>query len=83
MRKLRIHETGGGPAPPSLTAIEEAVWRILGKTPGFVGVVSKQNDSKMVIKKAKNTNDLQARICNASVIAETTGLTRAINTSKQ
>ena len=82
MRKHRVHETGGGPAPPALTAIEEAVWHILGKTPEFIGVVSKQTDSKVVIKKAKNTNDLQARICNASTIRETTGLTEALNTSK-
>ena len=73
MRKKRVHETGGGPAPPALTPVEEAVWRILGKTPGFIGVTDRQSDSKIVMKRSKNTNDLQARICNTSVNATTPG----------
>ena len=82
MRKQRVHETGGGPPPPPLTSVEEAVWRILGKTPGFIGVVDKKSDSKVVIKRSKNTNDMQAKMYNATVTAETPGLTRALNTSE-
>ena len=82
MCKLRVHETGGGPAPPALTPVEQSVWRILGKTPGFIGVTDRKSDSKIVLKKSKNTNDIQARICNATVTGETTGLTRAMNTSE-
>ena len=50
MRKLHVHKTGGGPAPPALTPVEEAVWRILGKTPGFIGVTDRKSDSKVVIR---------------------------------
>ena len=82
MHKLCVHETGGGPPPPALTPIEQAVWRILGKTPGFIGVVDRKSDSKIVMKKTRNTNDLQAKICNASMNAETIDLTRALNTSE-
>ena len=82
MRKKCVHETGGGPAPPPLTPVEEAVWHILGKTPGFIGVTDRQSDSKIIIKKSKNTNDMQAKVCNASVNATTPGLTRALNTSE-
>ena len=67
MRKLHVHETGGGPTPPTLTPVEEAVWRILGKTPGFIGVTDRKSDSKVVVRQSKNTNGLQGRICNATM----------------
>ena len=82
MRKKRIHETGGGPAPPELTPIEEAVWTILGTTPGFIGVQPRTSDSKITIKRGQNTNDLTAKVCNATMLGKTGGLTRTLNTSK-
>ena len=82
MRKICLHRTGGGAAAPPLTAIEEAVWRILGKTPGFVGIVDRKTDSKIVMKRSARNNDLHAKVCNATMVGQTTGLTRAMNTSK-
>ena len=41
MHKKHVHETSGGPTPPPLTLVEEAVWRILGKTLAFIGVVDR------------------------------------------
>ena len=64
-----------------LTPVEEAVWWILGETPGFIGVLPKKNDSKVVIKRSKNTNDLQGKVCNAKMVNQAEGLTKALNTS--
>ena len=55
MRKKRIHETGGGPAPPELTPIEEAVWTILGETPAFIGVQPHVSDTKISMKRSRLT----------------------------
>ena len=83
LRKLRIHKTGGGPKPPALTPIEEAIARIFKDTPGFGGVVPKaQGDSKIVIKRGPNNNALQAKVCGAEMVAETSNLQRALNTGK-
>ena len=38
--KWCVHETGGGPAPAQFNRIEDAVIRILGRTPEFAGIVS-------------------------------------------
>ena len=81
LRKIRLHKTGGGPPPPPLTAIEEAIARIFRNTPGFGGIVSKaKGDSKIVIKRGPNNNDLQAKICCAEMVAETSSLQKAVNT---
>ena len=78
---MRVHVTGGGPAPANLTRIEEAVAQIYGQTPEFAGVVQKVlGESRVVIKRGKNTNDLQARICNAEMVGESSNLIRSINT---
>ena len=44
--KLRVHKTGGGPAPKPLTKIKQAIERILGKMPEFTGVVQEAGNSK-------------------------------------
>ena len=81
LRKLRLHKTGGGPRPPALTTIEEAIARIYHNTPGFGGIVPKNKaDSKIVIKKGPNTNDLQVNMCAAEVVGETSNLHKALNT---
>ena len=84
LRKLRVHKTGGGPAPCTLTRIEEAVARILGKTPEFAGVVQRLfGDSRVVMKRGTKGNDMQARICNAEMVGETSNLVHSMNTSKK
>ena len=81
--KLRIHQTSGGPEPPYLTRIEEAVARILGKTPEFAGVVGCLfGESRVVVKKGTKTNALQAQICNAEMVGETSNLVYSMNTSE-
>ena len=42
----------------------------------------RQNDLKIAVKRSKNTNNLQARVCNATVTGGTAGLSSALNTSK-
>ena len=80
---MRVHQTGGGPPPNDLTRIEEAVARILGKTPEFAGVIQRFfGDSCVVVKKGTKTNALQARICNAEMVGETSNLVRSMNTSQ-
>ena len=79
-----MHKTGGGPAPCALTRIEEAVARILGKTPEFAGVVQRLfGDSRVVMKRGTKGNDMQACICNAEMVGETSNLVRSMNTSKK
>ena len=64
--KWRVHETGGGPAPAQFNRIEEAVIRILGKTPEFAGVVSAYfGDSRIEMRQGPNNNDLMAKVCKA------------------
>ena len=77
---MRVHETGGGPAPKPLTNIEKAIERILGKTPEFIGVVQDKGNSKIQMKRGMHHNDLQARICNADMLGETPNLVKVTNT---
>ena len=78
--KLRVHETGGGPAPRSLTKMEKAIERILGKSPEFIGVVQEAGNSKIQMKKGMRHNQLQANICGAELLAETPNLVKMSNT---
>ena len=81
--KWRIHETGGGPVPAKFNRIEEAVIRLLGSTPEFAGIVSDYfGDSRIEMKKGPNNNDLQAKVCKANKVGQTSTLVRAMNTSK-
>ena len=79
---MRVHETGGGPAPRPLTDIEKAIERILGKTPEFIGVVQEAGHSKIQMKKGMRHNDLQAKICQAEMVGETPNLVKMLNTGR-
>lgn len=81
--KWRVHETGGGPAPAQFNRIEDAVIRILGRTPEFAGIVSDYfGDSRIEMRKGPNNNDLQAKVCKAKTVGQTSNLIRAMSTSK-
>ena len=57
--------------------------RMLGKTPEFAGVVSEFfGDSRIEMKRAPSNNDLQAKICKAQMVGNTSTLVRAMNTSR-
>ena len=80
MRNLRVHRTGGGPKPPDLTTIEEAISRIFSKTPAFSGIVTKEKaDSKIVLKRGPNNNDQIGCACGAQMVAEASNLQKSIN----
>ena len=79
LRAHREHETGGGPPPPAYNDLDLTVLRILGETPSFVGVIERETDSGIEMPMKKKKNDLEVRRCNANVVAESTGLTLAIN----
>ena len=82
--KWRVHETGGGPPAAPFNRIEEAVVRISGKSPEFVGVVADYfGDSGIQMKRCPTNNDLQAKVCKAQMVGQTSNLVRAMNTSKQ
>ena len=81
--KWKVHETGGGTAPAKFNRIEEAVIRLLGSTPEFAGIVSDYfGDSRIEMRKGPNNNDLQAKVCKAKKVGQTSTLVRAMNTSK-
>ena len=78
-----MHETGGGPPPAQFTRVEEAVIRMLGRTPEFAGIVSEYfGDSRIEMRKGPNNNDLQAKVCKARTVGQTSNLVRAMNTSE-
>ena len=78
-----MHKTGGGPAPTAFNRIEEAIVRLLGDTPEFAGVVADYlGDSRIELKRGPNNNDLQAKVCKAKVVGQTSNLLRAMNTSE-
>ena len=79
---MRVHKTGGGPAPKPLTSIEKAIEHILGKTPEFIGVVQEVGNSKIQMKRGIRHNDLQAKICNAQMVGETPNLVNVTNTGQ-
>ena len=67
----------------SITRIEDAVIRILGRTPEFAGIVSDYfGDSRIEMRKGPNNNDLQAKVCKAKTVGQTSNLVRAMSTSK-
>ena len=81
--KWKVRETGGGAAPRAFSRVEEAILRILGKSPEFAGIVTDYfGDSRIEMKRGPNNNDLQARICKANVVGQTSNLVRAMNTSE-
>ena len=81
--KWKVHETGGGAAPHKFSKVEEAIIRILGKSPEFAGIVEEYfGDSAIEMKRGPNNNDLQARVCKAKVVGQTSNLVRAMNTSR-
>ena len=66
------------------TGLKKLVVRILGKSPEFVGVVADYfGDSGIQMKRCPTNNDLQAKICKAQMVGQTSNLVRAMNTSKQ
>ena len=74
---------GGGPAPAQFTRVEDAVIRILGKTAEFAGIVGEYfGDSRIEMKRGPNNNDLQAKVCKAKMVSQTSNLVRAMNTSE-
>ena len=78
-----MHKTGGGPPAAPFNQIEEAIVHMLGKTPEFAGVVSEFFvDSRIEMKRAPNNNNLQAKICKAQMVGNTSTLVRAMNTSR-
>ena len=79
LRKQRIHESGGGERPAKLTTFEQAIKKVLGDTPTFVGVVGKDGDSTITITKNANNNDLQAKVCGATRTDSASGIGRALN----
>ena len=83
MLKWKVHKTGGGPAPPQFTRIEEAVIRILGKSPEFAGICGDYfGDSRIEMRRGAQNNDLQAKVCKAKMVGQTSNLVRVMNTSK-
>ena len=80
--KWRVHETGGGPPAAPFSRIEEAIVHFLGKSPEFAGVVSEFfGDSQIEMKRGPNNNDLQAKVCKAKMVGQTSTLVCAMNTS--
>ena len=80
MRNLRVHKTGGGPKPPDLNRIEDAIATIFAKTSAFQGIVPHEKaDSKIVLKRGPNNNDQLARACGANMVAETSNLQKSVN----
>ena len=81
--KLRLHhehETGGGPLPPDYNEMDLAVLHILGNSPSFIGIVDRDTDTGIEMPLKKRKSNLEVKRCNASVVAETAGTTKALNT---
>ena len=56
---------------------------MLGRTPEFAGIVSEYfGDSRIEMRKGPNNNDLQAKVCKARTVGQTSNLVRAMNTSE-
>ena len=69
--------------PAQFTRVEDAVIRILGKTAEFAGIVGEYfGDSRIEMKRGPNNNDLQAKVCKAKMVSQTSNLVRAMNTSE-
>ena len=77
---MHIHKTGGGPKPPDLSRVEEAISRIFSKTPAFSGIVTKEKaDSKIILKRGPTNNDQIGRACGAQMVAEASNLQKSVN----
>ena len=57
--------------------------RILGETPSFVGVIERESDTAIEMPRKKKKSDLEVKRCNATVVAESTGLTLALNSGNR
>lgn len=75
------HQTGGGPPPKKFTPIELEFIRILGDTPIFQGLFG-DCETPIEVVKSWGVTEKDAKICNTTLKASASVLTKVMNTSK-
>ena len=74
--------TGNKKEPPKLNSRDDAILRILGETPSFIGVQPAEHETTIEANVLQDVNPIGIEQSNAEPIGKVSEVTKAINSSK-